>query len=225
MELSVTIEASVCAAAEVTQRVCEVAGMFGLGLDGSRRVLVVPRSTLMLRPGRIVLVTGPSGSGKSTILRLVKAEVWRARGDVKVIDVGDESGAGDRPVVDACGEPLEAWLACLSRAGLADAFVLLRRESELSDGQRCRLALARAMMAAEEGGRAVILADEFLATLDRVTAKAVARSVRRWVSRTRDTFVAATTHDDLLEALQPDVLVWKDMGSRIDVVELNAERR
>ena len=41
--------------------------------------------------------------------------------------------------------PLEGALRLLSAAGLADAFLLLRRARELSDGQRYRLRLALAL--------------------------------------------------------------------------------
>ena len=72
---------------------------------------------------------------------------------------------------------------------------------------------------AEPGpGLTLVLADEFGATLDRTTAAALARNVRRWVSSNPEIcFVAATTHDDLLEALDPDVLIEKRLGGQIAV--------
>ena len=32
------------------------------------------------------------------------------------------------------------------------------------------------------------------------------------------TFIAASAHDDLLEGLEPDVLVWKGLNDQIEVV-------
>jgi len=96
---------------------------------------------------------------------------------------------------------------------------MLRKPSELSDGQRYRLRLAQTIdLAQRESSGAVILADEFAATLDRQTAQVIARNVRRWTSKTAHTFVAATTHDDLLEALEPDVLVFKGLGDQLQVL-------
>jgi ABC-type ATPase with predicted acetyltransferase domain len=53
----------------------------------------------------------------------------------------------------------------------------------------------------------IILADEFAATLDRLTARIIASNLRRWVSRcTQPTCVlVASSHDDLLEP-HPDPL-------------------
>ena len=134
----------------------------------------------------------------------------------------------DATVVDAVdGGRLElpAVLRILSLAGLNDAFVMLRRPAELSDGQRYRYHLAQAMASAQSAfgaepgpGLTLVLADEFGATLDRTTAAALARNVRRWVSSNPEIcFVAATTHDDLLEALDPDVLIEKRLGGQIAV--------
>ena len=65
----------------------------------------------------------------------------------------------------------------------------------------------------------MVLADEFGATLDRLTAQVIARNIRKWVTRSRVCFVAATTHDDLLEALAPDTLIVQHPGRAIEVLE------
>jgi ABC-type ATPase with predicted acetyltransferase domain len=112
-------------------------------------------------------------------------------------------------LVDALGEmPLGEALEHLARAGLADARVMLRRPEELSDGQRFRFALARFFA----GEWNVLLADEFCATLDRVTAKVVAHQLRKFVTRSAEggrarTAIVATTHEDLIEDLRPDVVI------------------
>lgn len=74
-------------------------------------------------------------------------------------------------------------------------------------------------------GLRVVLADEFGATLDRTTAAHVARRVRAWVDhRPGVCYVCATTHDDLLEALNPDVLVEVPLGQRVHVYGPEPER-
>jgi len=126
---------------------------------------------------------------------------------------------------------LQRSLARLSVAGLSDAFVLLRRPGELSDGQRARLRLARAIGRVESALEAdppppmlLVLADEFGATLDRTTAAVLARNVRRWVDRQPGVcFVAATTHDDLLEPLSPDMLIVKGLGAELAVARAGGE--
>lgn len=207
-------------------RVCQVAGMFGLGIDDQRTVPILPPTDLQLNSGQLTFVTGASGSGKSTLLRAIKSEAAR-RDDVAVIDFATLlDDAPDRPLVDALDLPLEQTMRVLSLAGLNDAFVMLRRPGELSDGQRYRWRLARALatlMQADQTGRKlhIILADEFAATLDRPTAKVIARNIRKWLNRQGEDLafcmIVATTHDDLLESLEPDVLVVQSPGGTIAV--------
>jgi ABC-type ATPase with predicted acetyltransferase domain len=229
------IEKSVLAAPpEPSARVLEVAMMFGLGIDDSRVMTIVPPADIPLRPGAIVFITGPSGGGKSTLLRLI-AQQCRDRGRAVIewseptqptdaADRDDASVAGqahaEPPLVDVIGSSVAEATSLLSLVGLGDAFVMLRRASELSDGQRARFRLAQMIAAAgSHADGAVLIADEFLATLDRLTAQTVAANVRRWISRTPHTFIAATTHDDLLEPLAPDVLVFKGLGDHVEVLK------
>jgi len=73
-------------------------------------------------------------------------------------------------------------------------------------------------------GNAVLLADEFCSTLDRLCARAVAYRVRRMASREGVTVLAASAHDDLLEDLAPDVLIAKHEGSRVEVLYADPSR-
>ncbi len=213
---TITVERRVPTTAPPSDRVLEMAAMFGLGVDEQRHRTIVPRTDLNLRGGEIIFITGSSGSGKSTILRCIDDEV---RGCLRFEDV--LSAADDRPIIEQIGQTIEEATLILSLAGLADAFVMLCRPSELSDGQRYRFGLARLIERAthaEELAELVVLADEFGATLDRLTASVVARNVRQWVSRSpRVCFIAATTHEDLIDALHPDVVIYKSLGGEIEI--------
>jgi hypothetical protein len=204
--------------APLSRRVLEVAVMFGLGVDEERELEIIPRSMVPLPRGGIVFITGPSGGGKSTLLRLIAARCL-ALGR-RVIDVAQLSPPRDEPLVDQVGLSVQDACSMLALAGLGDAFVMMRRPAELSDGQRHRFALCRALEAASVdagGDGAIILADELGATLDRLTARALGTAIRKWMARTPHTFIAATTYDDLLEALAPGVLIVKRLGGRIEV--------
>jgi ABC-type ATPase with predicted acetyltransferase domain len=167
---------------------------FGLPAGAGEPLRLVARFTL--RPGGITLVTGPSGSGKSTCLA---ALVRRLRGGA--IRADRPLGPRTAAVVDVLPGALPDRLRLLAQCGLAEARVLAGPVRALSEGERHRLLLARAVAHAE--GR-VIIVDRFLEGLDRLTAWLVALQVRRLVSQRSLLLVAATAYADLGPALQPD---------------------
>ncbi len=209
---------SVATAVTPGSRVMEVAAMFGLGVDESRTLTIIPPCTLPLRGGSVIFITGPSGGGKSTILSQIAQQA------PEVHTFAGLEPLPTAPLVEQIGETLPDALRALSLAGLGDAFIMLRTPEELSDGQRYRFQLARLIdrirrRQRPDSGLRIILADEFGATLDRHMARTVAANLTRWV-RSRDDlcFVAATTHDDLLEALCPDVLVHVAGAGSVEIL-------
>jgi ABC-type ATPase with predicted acetyltransferase domain len=199
------------------QRAAEV---FGLSPTASK--LAPPKERPpAVEPGHVVLFNGPSGGGKSTQMRSL-VDMTRRRG-WRVTDVAAIRLA-DRPCVELFGRTSDvdrdlAFAANrLTQVGLGEARVLLTRPGQLSDGQRWRLRLALATtrcMRRPKRSRQneLLVADEFAAVLDRVTACVVARSLRRTVDRLHRVgvpiaAVAATSHDDLRAAMLPDRVVW-----------------
>jgi ABC-type ATPase with predicted acetyltransferase domain len=187
-----------------------VTDLFGLSADESR-LIVADSVALDIRPGDVVLFTGPSGSGKSSLLRAAGEQLG-------AIDaVGLE--LPDAPLVDALSGPLKSRLDLLSACGLSEARLLLRRPSELSDGQRYRFRLAYALssLAHASGPERPIRADEFSAMLDRPLAKVLAFNLRKLCTRMKVGALLATTHDDFIDDLQPDLLVRCHGEGAIDV--------
>ena len=156
---------------------------------------------LALSGGSIALVTGPSGCGKSTLMRAI-ADAAR----VPIVDGLLRDTPDDRPLPDLFAGPLHEALRSLTASGLAEPRLWARSVGELSEGQRLRLGLALAMSRARGSARSLVLLDEFCSTLDRVTARGVSRTLRRWASGQPGVLVVcATAHDDLAEFLRPDL--------------------
>ena len=81
---------------ERTQRVLDVAEMFGLGLD-DKTFTVLNDLKLEIRDGDVVYITGQSGSGKSTILKELRKEFEKMG---KKVAVASEIEMQEVPIVD-----------------------------------------------------------------------------------------------------------------------------
>lgn len=173
--------------------------------------------------GGALLVEGPNGSGKSTLLRVLLGLRAPQRGSISI--GGADLAAVDlprlrrgiaylpqRPYLGEVDATVRAALrgldddvsegrmkAVLERVGLASAAesgdILDDAVSELSAGQRQRLALARVLLQ----DAAIYLLDEPDANLDRAGIALVAEIVRELVARGR--MVAIAAHTDELAAL------------------------
>ncbi|MBP2498266.1 ABC-type ATPase with predicted acetyltransferase domain [Methylobacterium sp. PvP062] len=192
-----------------TPRVLEVAEGFGLGLS-DKEFVIYDGLEVEVRPADVVYITGQSGSGKSLLLKELAAQM-RA-GGLKVADL-NEIVLDDRPVIEQVGASMTEATHLLALAGISDAWIYIRKPSELSDGQRYRLKLAKVL----ESGADVWIADEFGAVLDRVTAKVVAFNIQKVARRQGRTLMVATTHTDLTAELAPSLTLTKRFRERVDI--------
>ena len=188
---------------------------------GQQRLLLSCLS-LEFASGRFSCITGPSGTGKTTILALLAGVVTPAAGRVldgetdiaalsparrgawrrasvglvfqtcrliDVLSVADHmklvARLRGRPDAEAAGAGL------LARLGLADK--MGHRPSQLSGGEKQRVALAQALAAAPR----IVLADEPTAALDSDNAGIVARSLRDYAERS-GAVVVAVSHDAVM---------------------------
>ena len=67
-------------------------------------------------------------------------------------------------------------------------------------------------------GKKFIFADEFCSELDRITAASISFKLCKFAQKTGTTFILASSHEDTLLDLAPDVLVRKDLSGTTSVV-------
>lgn len=193
-----------------TTRVMEIAESFGLGME-EKEFTLYDDLPLVIERGDVVYITGQSGSGKSVVLRELQRHLKEE--GMAVTSIDDVVFDNDKPVIDQIGKTTAEALSLLSLAGLNDAYLFIRKPTELSDGQRYRLRIAKLI----ESGAGVWAADEFGAVLDRVTAQVVASNMQRAARQCGAIVLVATTHEDLITALRPDVTITKHYKERVRV--------
>jgi ABC-type ATPase with predicted acetyltransferase domain len=205
-----SVEKSFHFTCRITDRVTQVCRMFGLTADRLAERTVTHSCQLTIEPDQIVYITGPSGAGKSVLLREFEDAVPTAeRINLNQIPLSD-----DRTVIDCFDGDLLMSLRLLSIAGLNDVFCILNQPVNLSEGQKWRFRLAKALAAKKK----VVFADEFCSTLDRVTAAVISHNLYKFAKRTGTGFFLASSQDDILLDLQPDVLVIKELSGPTQVI-------
>lgn len=194
-----------------TDRVLEIAEAFGLGLD-DKKFVVFENQPIEIVQGDVVYITGQSGSGKSLALHELKVQM--STEGLHVSDIDEVPLDATKPLIDQIGRDTSEALNLLSIAGLNDAYLFVRKPQELSDGQRYRFKLAKLI----ESGAKVWIADEFLAVLDRTTAKVIAFNLQKIARKMGATLMVATTHTDMVADLAPNLYIEKRYREKIEIV-------
>ncbi len=162
-----------------------------------------------LRPhSTLILLSGPSGCGKSTLLRALRTHLAE-RSPPPILNLSRPPHPATTPRIlidDIAQHTHFAWhriALALSRIGLAQPDLWLTHLSRLSDGERSRAALARALLSAQSSSpRPTLLVDEFLSLLDRSCAHSTLSGLKRLLSDHPGTLlIAATAHHDLATSL------------------------
>ncbi|MDG6924360.1 MAG: ATP-binding cassette domain-containing protein [Nitrososphaerota archaeon] len=206
----------------VTKRTIAVGEAFGLGIEDQRRFSIFTNFQIEIKPGQVVLITGDSGSGKSTLLNEISSQLSSGKcEDFKGRLVSNSSIRipEDELIIEGVGRDISEAISVLSMSGLNEAFLMLRKFRELSDGQKYRYRVARMI----DSGAETWIFDEFAALLDRVTAKCVSYTIQKTARKLRRTLVVATTHEDLLQDLKPDIWIQKKFGDQVSVTEFSSD--
>ena len=197
---------------KLTEKVISVMKMFGIDLERLSRGNLIHKCSLKIKPGDICYITGPSGSGKSVLLNeLYDLAQLAGENAIALKDIPLESG---KTLIDCIEGDFFSGLRLLSKAGLSDVFSILNEPVFLSEGQKYRYRLARAIAS----GRKVIFADEFCCGLDRITAAVIAHNIRKIAGPAGLTFILASSHDDMLCDLLADVVVIKHLSGKTEVI-------
>ena len=195
---------------KLTDKVVRVCRMFGLTADRLTQRCIINNCRLEINDGDIVYITGPSGAGKSVLLN----ELEKAIPASDRVNLARIKLTKDKTLIDCIDADLLTSLRMLSIAGLNDIFCILNQPANLSEGQKYRFRLAMAMAAKKK----FIFADEFCSELDRITAAVISYNIHKFAKRTGTTFILASSHDDILLDLAPDVLVVKELSAKTQVI-------
>ncbi|QGG47640.1 ABC transporter ATP-binding protein [Heliorestis convoluta] len=191
----------------ITSRTLAISEAFGISLDDEQTFTVYDNEEITITTGDIVYITGDSGSGKSILLRELKQRIPNG------ISNSELTINSDQPIIEAVGKDLEEAMYLLSLVGLNDAFIFLRKYSELSDGQKYRFQLAKLL----ESNANCYFIDEYCALLDRETAKVVSFNIQKICRKLGKTLIVATAHTDLADDLLPNLLIRKGLENDVQV--------
>lgn len=175
-----------------SSRVLQVSGMFDLPVEQRQERSWNHTLPLEEKDWQVGLIVGPSGAGKSVLAN----KLWPDK--VKESYEWDNNLA----LVDNFDKELNTKeiSAALTAVGLSAIPTWVRAYSTLSNGERFRADMARALTEQEE----LVVIDEFTSVVDRQVAQVASHCVQKSVRRSNKQFVAVTCHYDVEEWLQPD---------------------
>jgi ABC-type lipoprotein export system ATPase subunit/GNAT superfamily N-acetyltransferase len=198
-----------------SSRTADVVLRFGVSQTGTPQTIVEP-ARIAVGPGRIVLLLGPSGSGKSSALSAIESQFATACSVQRVAFPLDEAVI-DRVAPD---RPLSEAIALLTACGLGEAGLWLRPFGALSDGEKFRARLARAIaLHLRTAAAAPLLGDEFCSSLHPRVARAIAFNLHKLVVRQNLCVVVACANDDIAPDLNPHTIVRLAGGGRCRIEE------
>jgi ABC-type lipoprotein export system ATPase subunit/predicted acetyltransferase len=140
---------------------------------------------------QIGLIVGKSGTGKTTIAKQLFEDAF-----ITNFEYTAETILDDMP--KECS--LEQITNAFNSVGFSSPPSWLKPYSVLSNGQKMRVDLARAILDKKE----FFVFDEFTSVVDREVAKIGSFAMQKAIRKTNKKFIAVTCHNDVQEWLLPD---------------------
>jgi ABC-type Mn2+/Zn2+ transport system ATPase subunit/GNAT superfamily N-acetyltransferase len=140
---------------------------------------------------QIGLIVGKSGTGKTTIAKQLFEKAY-----VTSYKYEKETILDDMP--KECS--LEQITSAFNSVGFSSPPSWLKPYSVLSNGQKMRVDLARAILEKNE----LFVFDEFTSVVDRNVAKIGSFAMQKAIRKTKKQFIAVTCHKDVEDWLLPD---------------------
>ena len=140
----------------------------------------------------ILLICGKSGSGKSTILKEIYGDVKQIVYDYSKCVISQFPNYTEEEVCDL-----------LQSIGLSSVPTWLRKPQELSNGERARLDIAKAIYDANDRP---VLIDEYTSVVNRSAAKSMSHALQRYARQKNIKVIIASCHFDIIEWIQPDFI-------------------
>jgi len=139
----------------------------------------------------IGLIVGSSGSGKSTIAKKIFSDDY-----IQSFQYDEKSVLDNMPQNSSTEEITKTF----NSVGFATVWSWLKPYHVLSNGEKMRVDLARAVLSDKE----TIVFDEFTSVVDRTVAKTASFAIGKSIKKLKKKFVAVACHYDIIEWLEPD---------------------
>ncbi len=206
MKIQKTFENKIIPSPNVNQ----IIEMFKLENTWKLPTEVISPFEINIKKGQIVFITGSSGAGKTTILKeIIKACT------LQFADYSHINKNIDKPLTYQFSKiPLPEALSLLFVANLLNPRTLIQTPKQLSKTELYRFMLALTLAEKPD----IIYLDSFCNDLDRPNAAMISGNLRKYSTQTNTAFVLATSHDDILEYLSPDICVLASSTSACTVV-------